>query len=356
MTRAIRKEFKYKDNVFYENVAVRPKLFEGIPSLKPIPTDGKTIFSFRVDADEISSEDFSEYINIFSKYNDFITVFLCCSEFEKKKDLVLKLKDSGVDIQSHGYYHHVYNDYANNLNNLMKANEFLGSFGIKTEGFAGPMGKYNDALGKALMAIGYKYSSEFSFDYINFPHFPIVKGSVSKVIQLPIFPICPEILFSKGLKVEEVFEYYLEVMKRLKKKNIPIILYAHTDVKYPEVKKLISFLLKVVYEDDDLVKMNMTEYASWYFSAEKHKISQTEDRESSPFVTMKRITKGDDTAIHKISYDDFLFGEIKREGIIKRIKHFIKELVDFEKVTPWNELKDAWWKKIIKVGLRKIIK
>ena len=57
----------------------------------------------------------------------------------------------------------------------------------------------------------------------------------------------------------------------------------------------------------------------------------------------------------KIIYDDFLFGEIQREGVIKRMNHFVKELVDFEKITPVNELKDVWWKKMIKVGLRKIM-
>jgi len=266
MTKAVRKKFKYKDNVFYENVVIKAQIFNGVPSVRPMPTDGKTIFSFRVDADEISSKDFNDYIDIFSKYSDFITVFLCCSEFVGKEDLVLKLKDSGVDIQSHGYYHHVYNDYSNNVSNLRKADNFLKSLGIKAKGFAGPMGKYNDMLGKALLDIDYKYSSEFSFDYINFPHYPTIKGESLKVIQVPIFPICPEILFAKGLKVEEVFEYYLEVIRRLKEKRIPIILYAHTDVKYPEVKKLISLLLNAVYEDDSLVRMNMTDYASWYFS------------------------------------------------------------------------------------------
>ena len=180
-------------------------------------------------------------------------------------------------------------------------------------------------------------SSEFSFDYINFPHYPMLKGKISKVMQLPIFPICPEILFSNGLKVEEVFEYYIEVIKRLKEKNIPIILYAHTEAKYPEVKKLISLLLKRAYEDDGLVKMNMTEYASWCFS----------------LLSEERGNPRENNA--KIIYDDFLFGEIQREGIIKRIKHFIKESVDFEKITPVNELKDIWWKKMIKVFLRKII-
>ena len=61
-----------------------------------------------------------------------------------------------------------------------------------------------------------------------------------------------------------------------------------------------------------------------------------------------------DDNMSAIEYDEFLFGKNIEESVAKRAKCFIKNALDFERITPENELRDSDLKKAIKMLMRKM--
>jgi hypothetical protein len=246
-----------------------------------------------------------------------------------------------IDIQSHGFYHHSYRDYRNNFHNIDKAKIFFEKQDITTCGFAAPMGKYNKPLMLALEDLEYKYSSDFSFDYINFPHYPFIGNRFSKILQIPIFPICPELLFKEGFILKEVIEYYKNVISSLKSTRIPIIIYLHTDSRYPEVIFFLKEIMELIKDDQELYKCSISEFAEWCFEIENTDLSKK----------YGIITSG----ISRLSVPPSkYFGISSNISIKKRIKRYVKELIDYEEVTPLRELKNNWLQKSVKMVVRKI--
>jgi hypothetical protein len=339
--------FSFRDKKFVEHVAKYPKILY-TPEFylgnfsNFYPENKKNIFSLRIDVDEFTEDDFRKYIEILKPYKEFVTLFCSCSAFRTKEYLLKELKDGGFDIQSHGYYHYVYNDYENNYHNIKKAKDFFIRLGIETKGFAAPLGKYNNNLMCALENLGYIYSSDFSFDYLNFPHFPKLKNKFSKVLQIPIFPICPELLFLNGFESGTVINYYDELMSSLENTNIPIIIYAHTDSRYPRVKDFLKQFLSKVAVNDRLYKCNISGFVSFCLKLEDQVFSK------STGLLDKKI------AGSLKSPGLALLGEPVMLSPLKRIKRLIKNVIDFETVTPAQELKGSRLKNSLKLFFRKL--
>jgi len=349
-TQSADKTFSFKGKFFSECVARYPKiLYTPDRTLAKInaenfyPENKKNIFSLRVDVDEFEEKDFLQYIRILEPFKKYVTLFCCVAAFEKKEYLLKELKSMGFDVQSHGFYHHVYNDYENNYNNILKAKNFFDKTGINTTGFAAPMGKYNENLMLALEDLGFLYSSDFSFDYLNFPHYPKLKNRFSKILQIPIFPICPERLLLSGFELDEIIAYYDEILKSLADTNIPIIIYSHTDIRYPGVKDFLKQFLAKISRSDKLYKCNISDFASWCL--------RREDRDFSGVtgILNKNIAAG----FLKIP-DSSLLGCVGKTSLSKLIKKAIKNAIDFETVTPESEIKGNKIKKQIKLFVRKI--
>lgn len=349
-TKSINKVFNFEGNTFVERVAKYPKIVytndllkDKIVSSKSIyPEDKKNLFSLRIDVDEIDSEEFAKYLEIFKPFSRWVTIFCCASIFSDKVYLLNNAKNIGIDIQSHGYYHHTYRDYENNYHNILKAKEFFEKNRISTFGFAAPMGRYNHNLMLALEDLGYRYSSDFSFDYLNLPHYPKLGARFSKILQIPIFPICPELLCVHGFHLDKIIAYYDYVIRVLEQSNIPIIIYAHTDRRYPEVKEFLKQLLEKIKDNDKLYKCNISDFASRCFSYEDKTISRQYGIINSQLTC-------------NVSHvpDQSLLGVPDKASLPEKIKKNIKETIDFENITPANELKGNVVKKALKILVRK---
>jgi len=349
-TQSVDKSFSFKGKTFSERVARYPKvlyakdLFPASQFSENLyPENKKNIFSLRIDVDEFEEKDFLEYISMLAPYRSFVTLFCCVSAFNKKEYLLNELKSRGFDIQAHGFYHHVYNDYESNYNNIFKAKDYFNKAGINTTGFAAPMGKYNESLMLALEKNGFIYSSDFSFDYLNFPHYPRLKGRFSKILQVPVFPICPELLLLSGFNLNEITSYYDGVVAELLNAYIPIIIYNHTDARYPQVKGFLKQFLAKIAENDKLYKCNMSNFALWCLEKEDKDFSKKTG------ILNKKATQ----VFFKIP-DSSLLGMPKRQSLWKVIKTAIKNILDFETVTPESEIRGSKIKKTAKLFIRKI--
>jgi len=347
------KEFTWRNKKVNERVARYPKILcqaQALPlsddTLKPLyPGKKLNIFSLRIDADEIEPDEFKQYLALLTPFASWVTIFCPAYAFVDKEHLLKEAKDKGFDIQSHGFYHHVYRNYENNYRNLLKAKDFFGDIGINTTGFAAPMGWYNANLMYALENLGYRYSSDFSFDYLNFPHYPKLGKRFSRVLQIPIFPICPELLLMNHFTGEEIMEYYENAITGIKNTNIPIILYCHTDIRYKETKSCLKQILEKIKEDDKLYKCNMSDFASWCFSVED---KNTVDRRGI-------INAACISGVLKLPPPELLGVPVNLNPVAK-MKQRVKDLIDFERITPAAELKGNSLVKGIKLFSRKLIR
>lgn len=350
-TEKTEKIFIYKEKKIKEVVAKYPKIIFGKHLVHYLslssdaaflyPNNKKSIFSLRIDIDDINDLIFKKYVKLLEPFNKWVTIFCCASKFLGREFLLKELHKMGIDIQSHGFYHHSYRDYKNNFHNIAKAKILFEKQNITTCGFSAPMGTYNKLLMLALENLEYKYSSDFSFDYINFPHYPFIGNRFSKILQIPIFPICPELLFNEGCILKEVIEYYKNVVLSLKSARIPVIIYLHTDSRYPEVTFFLKELLDLIKNDQELYKCSLSKFAEWCFEIENTELSKK----------YGIITSG--ISRLNIPPSEYL-GIPSHLGVKKRIKRYIKELIDYEEVTPVEELKNNWFQKSAKMLVRHI--
>lgn len=96
---------------------------------------------------------------IFKENNIHITFFVTGKWAEKNTDLLIKMKELGHEIGSHGYSHKDYGNlnYEENKNEIKKANDIImEKTGLEPVFFAPPSGSYNDQTVIAAKEFGYK--------------------------------------------------------------------------------------------------------------------------------------------------------------------------------------------------------
>lgn len=295
-------------------------------------------FTLRIDADEYDSRGFSSFLPVFKKQHKAITIFINAASFSGAQTIVGECKDMGLDVQSHGFYHYTYKDYFSNRQNIKKAGDFFKKMGIITKGFAAPYGKWNRGLMRALEDENYEYSSDFAYDYLGYPTYPGMGNRISTVLEIPIFPVAPELFFQqRGCGVEDVFAYYKNAIESLDACGIPVIIYAHTS-KFKEVPNLLEKLVEYALFEKRLFPLNMSGLCAWW----KNKHTPEENR---PPIRKKQL----------ILPQPDLLGRPLRRGAITMLKTRVKDAIDFERATPDNEICCREPRKTLKVWSKKII-
>ena len=329
------KEFGPKDFRVKEEVAENPSLHKY--------GQGRTwqpdIFCLRIDADEYTPESFDAYLPLFEKYASAVTIFFNAHSFLKGSDRILRCRDLGIDIQSHAFYHYTYNDYQSNLHNIRKAKLFFQDLGIDTIGFASPLGRWNKGLTRALAEEGYKYSSEFSYDYMGFPSFVSSGEGDSRVLEIPVFPVAPELFFQEeGSSPSQVVEYYKRAIDFLVGEYLPAIIYAHTNPSMPMVPFVLEKIVDYALNRKGLRPVSMTGmYDEWVANSASSDSVQNSDKEGT------------------VDSDGEFMGAPINLTAFENLKSKLKRAIDFERITPAEELCCRKDKKILKLFARKIL-
>ena len=66
-------------------------------------------------------------------------------------------------------------------------------------GFAGPHGRWDPSLDDTLEDLGYLYSSDFQLGYDDFPFYPWKGDRFSRVLQIPVHPVCEGLFLEAGV-------------------------------------------------------------------------------------------------------------------------------------------------------------
>ncbi|MBI4708372.1 MAG: polysaccharide deacetylase family protein [Candidatus Omnitrophica bacterium] len=241
------------------------------------PKSYSSVFNLRFDLDEDTEDDLFKTAEVSAEYKDCTTWFVCGYSFEKKSYKIMDMIRSGYDIESHGYYHHTYKDARQNELNFKKQSEYLKQFNLAPDGFAAPKGFWNPGLQDILEKRRFLYSSEFSFDYDNFPLFPYINGKFSKVLQIPVHPVCWGLFSDANIHDHAaITDYFKNVMKIKFESSLPILLYAHPN----EARKRDPRLLLEIYEYMSSLKgvwrQTLSGFAKWWKKRDLFSISRLE--------------------------------------------------------------------------------
>ena len=250
-------------------------LIRGIPYIHIwyYPNNYHTVFCYRLDLDIFNDKEINNIISVIKRNNISFSWFLSVINNKNYKKGIKYLYKINQDIQSHSYEHIIYNSFEKNYDNILKSNNFILKLLNKPPiGFAAPFGHWNKSLGESLEKLNFLYSSEFSLSYDDLPFYPYLYKSKSKIIQIPIYPICMGSLKMRLYSIRQMKNYFNYLINMQYNKQMPLVLYDHPTEceKYPQV---LNFIINKIKSLPNLKIINLTEFAKWWKKREKKSFS-----------------------------------------------------------------------------------
>jgi hypothetical protein len=231
--------------------------------LAPFPFPYRSAFNFRADLDEPQVEDYDRFARARRKLADCCTHFVSTAAYYGVPAVLDDLLR--FDTQSHGHYHVVYRDPVANRRNLVRAHELLMDAGFEPVGFAAPHGRWNPGIDGVLEDLGYAYSSDFQLGYDDLPFFPWRGGRFSKVLQVPIHPVCEGLFFEAGaVGGRPVVEYLRGVVRAKVAAGEPAFVYGHPERRLGRHPEVLAALEAVISGEPLLWRVTLTEFALWW--------------------------------------------------------------------------------------------
>jgi hypothetical protein len=231
--------------------------------LGPFPFPYRSAFGFRADLDEPIPSDYARFALARRPLDDCTTHFVSTHAYGRCPDVLDDLR--GLDAQSHGHFHVVYRDPGANRRNVARARDILASAGLGHEGFAAPEGRWNAGLDEVLEEFGYQYSSDFHLGYDDYPFFPWRGDRFSNVLQVPIHPICEGLFLEAGAPDgRPVAEHLADVVRAKVAAGEPAFVYGHPERRLGRFPGVVRTLARAVAEVDFLWRVTLTEYARWW--------------------------------------------------------------------------------------------
>jgi peptidoglycan/xylan/chitin deacetylase (PgdA/CDA1 family) len=231
--------------------------------LAPFPHPYRSAFSFRADLDEPVADDYFRYAEARAPLADCCTHFVSTHAYAHHPSVLRDLKDH--DTQSHGHHHHVYRDPESNRLNLERAHRILASFGFEPSGFAAPHGRWSPGLDDALEDFGYLFSSDFQLGYDDFPFFPWKGGRFSRVLQIPVHPVCEGLFLEAGLTDGQAIGEHLAsvVAARLDAGELAIA-YGHPERRLGRMPEVLRTLAGAVESSSLVWRVTFVGLARWW--------------------------------------------------------------------------------------------
>jgi hypothetical protein len=230
--------------------------------LAPLPTPYRSVFCLRLDFDERGhSSDAMAALSACRGLEDCTTVFVSTDAYGEDKAVLEALRP--FDVQSHGHFHTVYRDAEANRRNLRRSRAILERAGYATSGFAGPHGRWNAGLGQVLREEGIAYSSEFQLGYDDWPFLESTTGS--RVVQIPVHPVCEGLFLESGSRdPERILRYFEQRLAVSVSSGEPAIYYGHPERRLGRMTRVIEGLAAQAGACERLWRTKLTEYASWW--------------------------------------------------------------------------------------------
>lgn len=333
--------------------------------LAPFPYPHRSAFNLRVDLDENHPDDHRRFALFRDALGDCCTHFVSTSAYQNQPEAIEDLR--GRDAQSHGHYHHVYRDGAANLKNLERADRILRDLGFNVEGFAAPHGRWNASLDDALESLGYLYSSDFQLGYDDLPFFPWKDGRFSRVLQVPVHPICEGLFLDDGAAGGHcVANHLARVVEEKFAAGEPAFVYGHPERRLGRMPEVFRALERVLSSRPFVWRTTLTEMARWWrWRADRTwraipraggRLEVQFDDWSADYPLALEIQRGEFScslpitgsrtvlSMRDLAYEKrrALDGGVVRPPTIDRsapsLKQLVREAIDWELATPIDEI------------------
>jgi hypothetical protein len=347
--------------------------------LAPFPHPYRSAFNLRVDLDEPVAEDYHRFGLARNLLADCCTHFVSTNAYRDEPEVLADLRR--YDTQSHGHYHYVYKDGDANRKNLERAGRILAENGFAIEGFAAPHGRWNASLDDALESMGYLYSSDFRVGYDDLPFFPWKDGRFSRVLQVPVHPVCEGLFLDAGVRDDRVIgEYLASVVEEKVEAGEPAFVYGHPERRLGRMPNILFALARTLKSRPLVWRTTLTEMARWWrWRADRRWIVVPRpygrfeiqfDEWSSEYPLALEIERGDFRCSIPLSRARTILdlqhlvyekrtepaGRVVRPPSPDRrpatLRQIVREAIDWETETPFHELAGATLAGRVKKGLR----
>lgn len=351
--------------------------------LSPYPYPYRSAFCFRLDHDRYLPDDFDAVLAAMHGHEVAFSHFLCGSSFESHPDAIARL--DGMDVGSHGYHHHSYRDPVENRRNIERGIDVLRTAGIEPSGFVAPHGRFHPSLPKILVELGVSHSSEFGWAYEELPA-PVDDWPV---LQIPIHPICLGICLEaveqcggdhavRRQAVDGIIAHFDCLARWKHAAHEPVFLYGHPDGRlgrYPEVLRAVLFMVSRL---SAMWMTNFTSMATWWRARAKVRL-QVVESQGQYEVGAQNLPIGDRLGLEYWSgeqvaqiplenstvsfapealaferrHPNDVFSPLRGE-LSPTLRQGLLRYLDWEKVTPTDEICVRTWRGRLKRTLRHI--
>jgi hypothetical protein len=229
----------------------------------PFPYPFRSAFSLRVDLDERSPGDFYRYARALGPLAECCTHFVSTHAYGCETGVLSDLQKS--DTQSHGHYHHVYRDPMANRTNVERADRILRGSGFQPSGFAAPHGRWRPSVDDALEDLGYSYSSDFQLGYDDLPFFPWKRDRFSRILQVPVHPVCEGLFLEAGLDDPGVSGAYMEriIASKVAAGELAIV-YGHPERRLGVMPQILTMIARSIENEPLVWRTTLTELSRWW--------------------------------------------------------------------------------------------
>jgi hypothetical protein len=231
--------------------------------LAPFPYPYRSAFSFRADLDESYPDDYLRFSQARAPLDGCCTHFLSTNAYGHHPSVIADLKLH--DTQSHGHFHHVYRDPETNRQNVERAHRLMRSLGFDPEGFAGPHGRWRMSLDDQLEDFGYRYSSDFQLGYDDLPFYPWKGDRFSRILQIPVHPVCEGLFLEAGVDDPRVIGEYLRdvVTAKIDAGELAIV-YGHPERRLGRMPEVMRSIARAVAAEPLVWRASFSEIARWW--------------------------------------------------------------------------------------------
>ncbi len=243
------------------------------------PFPYRSAFNLRIDYDQYDAGDFGRLQKTFEGRQEAISHFVNGAAYEAHGEALDRL--FGLDVGSHGYRHHTYQTFEENLRNVERGIRVLEEARLQPVGFTAPHGRFNKPLLAALARLEVGYSSEFAAAYDELPFLP----AGSSVLQIPVHPICLGIILEAArasggcddTAVAIAVEHFRSVIQAKHSAGEPIFLYGHPTGRLGRYPKVLESIFREIDDRSDVWRVTMSEWAAWWRARSRTRLTVTRE-------------------------------------------------------------------------------
>lgn len=351
------------------------------------PFPYRSAFSFRIDHDEYDPADFDATLAAIAGHEGTTSHFVSGTAYERAPEALARLR--GLDVGSHGYRHHTYRTAEENLANVGRGIEVLQAAGIEPSGFAAPHGRFHRRLLLALEKLGISHSSEFGLVYDELPLF-VAPGNL---LQIPVHPICLGLFLEAAEQeaerasrpadalidaaVDRAIEHFADTIRSRYDGGEPVLLYGHPTGRLGRYPRVVRSVFDAASACGVLWKTTFSEMNRWWRA--RAQVRLTVSRHEGQYVLVaNRTAPGYRLAIeycraqhvalmplagHVIRFSPSVLayqtrGEPRSVQPVRidrpqGLRGRIRRLIDWERVTPIEEISGGGWRNWTKRTLRR---